>query len=615
MSTTIAAVAASILLFQTATSAPAVATSAKTAIPAAKFHRPSDADLARAKTRLLQAVAESEQTLGKSPNGMVIAEEIGLERLKSLAQSDRLNLDVLDAVYQRVSDGAAGREEEHILRLRAAVMEHAALLRSRKSDDVEREFARQLRQLQRARETYAATGSDASLAAIRNVYEWLVSHDQAAELRKSLRRDLSHPNVCLWVDQRLVDSMVPPPTTEPVTINKSANGVFVRGQGEFTGSATLSFRPNDAAATVEAKIVGDGTNSVSASRGKATVFGNSSAHVNASQVFHLTAEGISNDPPQIAVDANYSPTSANYAAKRRFMRRLGGRIAMRAANKQRPQAIEEMRQEISREFEEKLKKEVAAFINKQNDIILERYRLPMARWDMPCALATSTEKNTLRMAATLGKKSQFGAPRLPPIGKCGDGALHGAIHDSAINNLQFTLAGKSIAEDEFQDLMFKTLGLEPSDGMPQRTREVARIKLAQDNPLTVAFRQGSAVLTLRIAEFCGRGEEKSGTIWTARTRYVPRVTKSGVEVERVEAISIEPDQGEITDVLREVLAGFLIGKATSRGLTTTSELAKMAHLRVDSLNIRDGWLLVSLQPAPKEQAVNGAVPALSASSK
>jgi hypothetical protein len=616
MSSIIAALAASVLLFQTATAAPpsgAAPTDAARAVP--QFHRPSAAELSDARTKLLQAVTESEQTLRKSPNGAVIAEEIGLENLKSLAQSDRLNIEALDAVYRRVSDGAAGREEEHILRLRAAVAQHAALLRSKTSDKAGKEFARQLRELRTARETYAATGSDSSLAAIRNVYEWLVKYDQAAELQKAVCRDLSHPNVCLWVDHRLMNSMVPPPKVEPVTINKSANGVFIRGQGEFTGNATISFRPDSTAATIEATIIGDGTNDVSASRGRATVFGDSSAHVNARQVFHFTAEGLTNDPPEITVDANYSPNSADFAAKRRLMRRLGGRIAMRAACKQRPQATEDMRQEVSREFEERLKKEVVAFVNKQNDIILEKYRLPMARWDMPCALAASTEKSTLRLTATLGKKSQLGAPRLPPVAECRENSLHGAIHDSAINNLQFTLAGKSIAEDEFQDLMFKTLGLQPTDGAPKRTREAARIKLAQDRPLSVAFAQGSARVTLRIAEFCGSGKETCGTIWTAKTRYVPRVTKSGVEVDRVEPISIEPEQGAITDALREVLSGFLVSKATSQGLTTTGELAKMAHLRVNSLNIRDGWLLVTMQPAPQAKTTNGAVSDLSASNK
>jgi hypothetical protein len=616
MSTGLAAIAVSFLLLPTGGSAPPGSGGDETQVPAPAFHRPTDAELAGAKSELLRAAADVEETLRKSPDGALIAEEIGLAKLKTLCQSDRLNLAFLEAIYRTVSDGAVGREQQHLVRLRAAVTQCATLLRARTSAHAEKEFNRQLRELREARETFGKTGSETSLARIRTAYAWLVDHGQAADLQKAVNRGLSHPNVWVWLDHQVVNDMMPPPTTEPVTINKSVDGVNINGQGQFTGSGSLSYRPDSSAATVRATIVGHGENSVSASRGRATVYGHSTAEVHATQLFHLTADGLSSDPADISVDANYSPDSANFAAKRRFMRRLGGKIALRAANKQRPKATEDMRQEVSREVEGKMQKEVVAFINKQNEVILEKYRLPMARWDMPCALAASTEERTLRIAATLGRKTQLGAPRLPPVA-AGQNALNAAMHDSAVNNLHFALAGRNIAEDEFQELMFRTLGLEPKDGMPKRSGAPARIRLAQESPLSVAFKNGAAEVTLRIQEFRGLGKEGSGKVWTAKTRYVPKITPAGVEVDRVDPISIDPEQGESSRDLREVLAGFLVGKATSQGLTTTGELAKMAHLRVHSLDMRDGWLLITMKPAPKTESAsaNATVSNLSATGK
>jgi hypothetical protein len=615
MSIRLAAVVVSMLLALVGKATPVGVTPSQDIVAAPAFHRPSDAELSRTRSELLRAATDLEQALHKSPDGSSIAEEIGLTKFKSLCQSDRLNLELLDAVYGTLSNGAVGREEEHLVRLRAAVTQHAALLRARTTTGAEEEFVRQLSELRKAQEIFASTGTEESLARIRSVYQWLVNHGQAAEIREAVYRKYSHPNIWVWVDREVVNSMLPPPKTEPVTINKSADGVFIRGQGEFTGSATLSYRPDSSAATIEATIVGNGTNDVSATRGRATVYGNSTAQVHATQLFHITADGLSNDPSDISVDAHYSPNSADFAARGRLMRRLGGRLAMRAAYKQQPKASEDTRQELSREFEEKMRKEVVAFVNKQNEVIQEKYRLPMARWDMPEALAASTEERVLRLAATLGRKTQLGAPHLPPVSGCDQNSLHGAMHDSMINNLQFALADKDIAEDDFQELMFKTLGLQPTDGAPKRTGEPARIWFASKGPLSVAFKDGAALVTLRIKEFRGLGKEGKGTIWTARTRYVPKVTSAGIEVDRIDPITIEPDRGQSSRDLREVLAGFLVGKATSQGVTTTGEMAKMANLRVHSLQMRDGWLLVTMKPSPKTETANTTVSSLSATSK
>lgn len=583
------------------------------AMPA--FHRPTDAELSAARATLLRGIAETEQWLQQSPDGAAFADEVGLEKLKSLCQSDRFDLAYLNQVYRAMSNGAVGREEPRAVRLRAAVADYATLLRSRISPDVEKDFLQQIRELRTARENFAATGSPSSLTRIRSVYAWLVDHGQAADLQKAISRDFSHPNVLLWVDQDVMNSLLPPPATEPVTIDKNISGVAIRGQGEFTGNATIAFRPNSAAATIEAKIVGDGANNVSATRGKATVYGNSSAHVTASQAFHLTAEGLTSDPPQIDVDANYEPTSADFAARVRLMRRLGKRIAMRVARRQQPQATEDMRQEIAQEFEARLKKEVVAFLDKQNEMVQEKYRLPMARWDMPCNMTASTEKNKLRMTATLGKKSDLGAPHLPPVSDFGPNSLHLAVYDSAINNLQFTLAGQTISEDDFQDLMFKTLGLHPMNGKTKPTGDLARITLSLTNPLSVTFDNGAASVAMRIVEFSGQGKLHTGTTWTVKTKYVPRLTKTGVEIDRVEPISITSENGKDVAELREVLASFLVDKANSRGLTTVGELARLAQLKVHKLEMRNGWLVVTMRPSPLSEPTNGATPTLSASNK
>ena len=127
MSTAIAALIASVLLLPAGEASPPARTGpAEAGVAVPQFHRPSDAELSNARARLLHAAAESEKTLSKSPDGAVIAEDIGLAKLRSLCQSDRLNVEFLDAIYRGVSNGAAGREDEHILRLRAAVAQHAA---------------------------------------------------------------------------------------------------------------------------------------------------------------------------------------------------------------------------------------------------------------------------------------------------------------------------------------------------------------------------------------------------------------------------------------------------------------------------------------------------------
>src|SRR6185437_4638091 len=190
----------------------------------------------------------------------------------------------------------------------------------------------------------------------------------------------------------------------------------------------------------------------------------------------------------------------------------------------------------------------------------------------------SSTSTHLYGASEFASPWQTASPSPPPTIPGIDRALLMQVHESALTNNAGSLAGRTLNEPDFRELVFDTLALTPDEPDRQRGRVPAKVTLAARDPIELSLQNGLVTIAFHITAFQDQGKPYPGKR-TIRVNYRPRIGAEGMELVREGAVRVEPanvaDQPDLTKLMTEVLPE----RADTQGSTTTGSLAASHNLK------------------------------------
>jgi len=576
------------------------------------FHAPTDDELTRAKSEAAAARDALAAELSLAPDGVSRGDALGLGDLAEQLGQGQADLSRLEALQRKFEFNWGRAKGANYDQLRASLITYLQLLRSA-GPQVADEYGRRIEQLEQEWQAYTQawqayrelplpereTVHPPDSAPLQDAFAWLVLRGQATAATKLVRGAISLPNHVMDATAQFVDRAVARDINRPITSNENQDGTRVSVRGELKSKTSAALEEDSIQGAVRVQLHGNGVSKVVARRGKVTVYARSFTKIEASEVVNLSERGTGAKSPQISVRQDTRPYAVSVDMRCRMLRKLVGKLACRAAWKQKPKSDRQAAAKTRRQIDGELRQQTDAFARGADLAIDDLGVFAMLRPNASEKLKVSTTSKEMHWRGKYASATQFAAPDEPPE-KHASAAANVQIHESAINNSELLLAGRITDEADFREMVFEKLRLIPDDDASIEAREPAEITLAEHEPVTARFDDKLAHVTLRLSSVRDQREIFDAQPWTVRADYQKEVlpAKEGesprISVVRT-SLSVEPADAPQADRVREVLSHFLVAKATwSPSAKGDSKLVQ--EFKLGDLEIKPGWLVLVLIP-------------------
>ena len=486
----------------------AATTEAETALFQAidcQLELPTPAEIAAARQRTVDALAQLNQTLADQAVGPLLTHELRLVDLQHLlaklspahAPAHAAAVEAFLPVLRRVLPGQAQADLDQ---LRQAVTALAASCsRSPETIAAARRAVATLRQHRTVHPARDAAVDDRQL---RDAFTSVVRLVAEADLRSQLRQRLSQPNAIVQLRPRFVQQLAAQQVTRSISLQQTAAGTVITGQGDVQIDLSAELPESVGCCRVIVHAEGRGQIDATASRRRA-------------RVTATAAPAVSGLQPIVIDPRTITPTSAVVTAKLqtrlntlsisgllghcRLIRRLATRSVQRQLATADPAAARAIEAEVGRTVEA----EGLLLAGRINTL------LTWGVWDRLAAIDFTPEvllANT-QAGATSGtfyaRGSQLAAITPPPVAAAEQSprvAMVTKVHESAVNNLFTGFGGLTLDEATVRALWEVQLKLSDADWerLPP-ARVASTITLQAEQPLEVRVADHEVQLTLRPA--------------------------------------------------------------------------------------------------------------------
>jgi hypothetical protein len=558
------------------------------------FQAPTEDELAAAKDKVVSARHALVKELSLEPDGVSTGAELGIDVLAEQLAQRQGDLERLETIERKLQLNRPGVKTAAFERLRAGLTRYLQLLRSSAGPQVHDEFGRRIGQLEQAWQAHAAAPSPETLVELHDAYEWLARHGQATEATGEVRRVVSHANHVMVVSAQFVDTALVRDVNQPISTEDTQDGTRISVRGEMKGKIHARLEPDPDKGAMRIHFRGIGDSKITARKGPVTVHARGDTRVEASEVLHISEKGFGTHSPQVTVRHSTTPYGVNVNMRCRLLRKVVGKLACRVAWKQKAKSDRQAAAKTRRQVDEQLRTQTNELVREANRS-LEEFGLFSALGPNPSSkLRLATTPQQLRWWGHYASPLQFAAPTEPPAIAASDASVVLQLHESAVNNAERLLAGRTANEADFRELVFETAGLVPNDDETVAGREPATIQFAEREPLTMHFDGGLADVTMRLKGVRHGREVLDAPDCSVRATYRPQIGAAEIALVR-ESFAVEPANFDGADRVKEVLSHFLVAKAT-RKRTASGGLALAQKVRLGQLTLDGGWLTLVIVP-------------------
>ena len=162
-------------------------------------------------------------------------------------------------------------------------------------------------------------------------------------------------------------------------VNESVQGTQLRGAAMVEGVMKLGLKTSSQSGELEARVTGSIASQLIGSRKAATVWICDSTQLEGTVPITVTGGGASMGSPEVRVESNSIPVAADFAARIPLVRRVGSRLALRAAWRQKPRSDRLVEERTKRQLAVELRKECGHIVAQVNRAYQDLYLLPLAR--------------------------------------------------------------------------------------------------------------------------------------------------------------------------------------------------------------------------------------------
>jgi hypothetical protein len=556
------------------------------------FHTPTDDELEAAKEEVIAARTAVINELSAQPDGVSTGVELGIDVLGEQL-SGPSDIELLDSVERKLQLNRPGVKTTAFERLRSGLNGYLKLVRSA-APQARDEFEQRIERLRTSWQAHLAAPTGETLAQLLDDYTWLVRHGQATEATGELRRAVSHTNHLMVVSAQFVEMAVVREVTQPISTDDTQEGTRISVRGELKGTIRARLEPDPNKGAMRIHFHGRGDSKITARKGPVTVHARGDTQVEASEVLHISERGFGTHSPQVTVRHSTTPYGVNVNMRCHLLRKVVGKLACRVAWKKKAEGDRQAAAKTRRQVDEQLRSQSNELVREANRQLEEFGIFSLLGPNPSSKLQFATTPEHLRWSGHYASPLQFAAPTEPPPIEAADALAVLQLHESAVNNAERLLAGRSVNEADFRELVFETAGLLPNDDDAIAGREAAIIQFADRDPLTLHFDGGATDVTMRLSSVREGRETLDAPTWSVRSVYRPQVDAAEIALVR-ESFTVEPADAAGADRVKEALSHFLVERAT-RKRTASGSFALSQKVRLGQLTLDKSWLTLVIVP-------------------
>jgi len=451
---------------------------------------------------------------------------------------------------------------------------------------------------------------------------WLDDIGQAPELVATVRSELARPNLHVAISAQMVEAAVERPVDRTAPVVDFILGTDIRGTGHTVGRTWAELVPSDRFAVIDVLFHGTTRSRTAGYHGPARIYSEGLTRLAVRKRIWLDGQGVHSYPA--VGQARISTTTTGIAVGRG--RGLACRIAWRRTLAQKPLAEQIAAQHAARDARRQVDREAEQAVAPLRERIEKQLRGVLVRhgW-LPEVLRFRTTSKALLATACAADEHQLAAPSQPPEPRRrGDLTLH--VHESLVNNLAESVAGRWLDQDELQAVLGELLGEVPEALRPKPEEGPWAVLFAPSRPVELRFDSDQLEITVRADAYEESGREHPGMDVRAVYRLVEG--PEGYEVVRQGKLqivppgyvpgsseSLTPMQIAARTVLERRFEKLLKPRLVIEPITLRDQWKRLGRLVAADLHSENGWLSVVLRaeqsgtpdsPAPAHQPVESA---------
>ncbi len=575
----------------------------------ANFRPITEADLKASKAAL-------ETTAGKlgdyltGANGAAWKKYLQWQDLQAQLKAEKPDVDVLAAVYHKLTADQVGLEMPIFTNTADAVERYVSELASH-SSDFHDQFVEQIKSLSAALEQYAQEPTEETATAIGTRLGWLQARNQVPVLIRVIREQLSRPNLQVVASERLVAAGIEQPLDELTPVHDYILGTNINGNGHMVGTVTVKLVPSENNAKLDTLLSGVVTSRTVGLNGPATIYSNGATAIAGRKRIVIDDKGFASYPATAAANTNTLVTGIGGSG-------LVQRVASRRVGEQKSQAeriaadhaADRVRLRMDKQINEQMAEAHANYHRKIRNPLIRRREFPELK-------LRTTEQNLL-LDVLAADRSQIAAPTSPPaISVDNDVAVQ--IHESMINNLAAALlGGVTLEEEALQERIIELRGSLPESLESDEDRDPWSITFARSQPVSVKFADDGIQITIRGQRYTSGDQDFRAMNVTAD--YKIKVSEPdqqgihGIQLTRQGDLTIVPPGKPRRLSGREITLRTLLEKRFGKlfepevkydGLILPGRWRQAGILDTKQLEVSGGWLVLawleSGVPAPPEE--------------
>jgi len=528
-----------------------------------------------------------------------------------LAKTSNYDVAALAKIQRRFSGGFVGLEEPEFAAVGTKLATFVARAEAAQNPKLQDDYAARLEALSAALDSIGTgTPTAEQSVAVADQIAWLERNGQASASFADLKSAYSQPNLLIEISEAFLVDSVGQPIDEVEPVRDCILGTSISGTGRTVGTLGVDLvqNPNQAQfmtildAVNSSRTVGSNRSALIYSTGTTKLYGSTTLFVN--------EQGLLGGP--IQVDARVKSRITGFGStKGGIIGKIVKKVAAKKAPQQQGQAQAIASQHARQRLFNRMRTQVAEMTAEANAEIANRLRKPLERFGQyPERLEYSSTNEAVLIRALETAPGRLGAPSAPPQPAVG-ALVSVRVHQSLVSNSAHgALSGRKFDQERMKLLIESIAGEVPERLKPDPDEEPFSITFADQDPVTLGFKDGVVTFTVRGKAFTSGDKAYDGMNITGHYKLEP--TGHGLKATRQGDFQIyppgfKPGTGERLALRQTVLKNILVKKfnkllpteVVREGAPLEGELAKLGTFYVSNVKADGDWLVLGLQRDPQ----------------
>ena len=547
----------------------------------------------QARQGAIAAAAALRAELETGPLGAILVPELELDWVEAEIARDPPDASALERLERSLRRILPGRAQESLDRLRVRVGRLARSARRAEQGPAPVLAARAALETHLGHPPGASPVTDEEVcAAFAALAAVAADEPSEAELRR-LRERLSSANLSVLLKREFVAAIARREFSQPVEFRERQAGTAIAGTGHVSVAISASVPESRGENLLVVHAVGDGRIAATADRRRVHVAATAAPHVSGSDTVRLTPTRVVVEPP--AVVARFTTRVSGLKVDGLVGRcRIVQGIARRSAQEALAGNDPAVASRIERTVAERVEEEATALATKINGLLQWGVWDRLAALDFTPEIRLSNDALGMRSDTWYAGGDQLGAVAPRPAISAADLArldMVTWVHESAVNNSLAALSGLRLDEATVRGLWEVQCKFSSDEWQRLPAARIpAVITLAAERPAAVRVVPGGIDLVLRTTRCELAGQVVDEEPREIRLGYRLDRDADGWRFTRGEAEFTPPLPAARTPAWHQALALFLGRSIRPLPRYRPSGLAE--HVKVGSVNVGDGWLVV-----------------------